>query len=210
MTDDGDNDGDDDTSTSSRPSCFQTRPLVRVRSCAGHMITIGGFPRWKWYPPPLRICSVEHETEREKYGHQDRETRREQANEREREREREMSERERDSKKTEREMIGTTKVGTGLDIRDLAPSDSYWTVFVNQDVKYFREQGPAFELVFPPGSIDWTAAEMPAMYCRRPMMPLRGVRCPHIAYEALYFQCGAPYSQSARICTRSEQKQWNY
>lgn len=57
-------------------------------------------------------------------------------------------------------VIGTTKVGTGLDIRDLAPSDSYWTVFVNQDVKYFREQGPAFELVFPPGSIDWTAAEV--------------------------------------------------
>eukprot|EP00961_Rhodomonas_salina_P002504 34836-Rhodomonas_salina.4 len=53
-------------------------------------------------------------------------------------------------------VVGITQVGTGLDVRDLAPSDSYWTVFVNQRFTYFNEKGPLYSVAFPETSVDWS------------------------------------------------------
>mmetsp|Transcript_23252 Transcript_23252/g.58259 ORF Transcript_23252/g.58259 Transcript_23252/m.58259 type:complete len:531 (+) Transcript_23252:97-1689(+) len=53
------------------------------------------------------------------------------------------------------EMSGTPchTLGTGLDTRDLAPSDSYWSTYVDENFRYFQEKGPLLGIGFPQGSV---------------------------------------------------------
>ncbi|EKX48436.1 hypothetical protein GUITHDRAFT_105584 [Guillardia theta CCMP2712] len=51
-------------------------------------------------------------------------------------------------------VFGASKVGTGLDVRNLAASDSYWTIFVTERFRLFNDYGPLYLIAFPAAVID--------------------------------------------------------
>ncbi|EKX54451.1 hypothetical protein GUITHDRAFT_99930 [Guillardia theta CCMP2712] len=51
-------------------------------------------------------------------------------------------------------LYGAANVGTGLDLRDLASSDSYWTTFVTQNFRLFNSVGPLYTVAVPAHSSD--------------------------------------------------------
>lgn len=51
-------------------------------------------------------------------------------------------------------MYGTINIETGLDTRDLATSDSYWSKYVTTSFDYFAELGPLVNLAYGEGTAD--------------------------------------------------------
>eukprot|EP00960_Hanusia_phi_P047419 758398-Hanusia_phi.AAC.1 len=51
-------------------------------------------------------------------------------------------------------LYGAVKVGTGLDLRDLAASDSYWTIYVTNRFLLFNDYGPLYIVALPARSSD--------------------------------------------------------
>ena len=51
-------------------------------------------------------------------------------------------------------VYGAATVGTGLDIRDLAASDSYWTIFISERFRLFNDYGPLYLIAFPSAVTD--------------------------------------------------------
>ena len=64
-------------------------------------------------------------------------------------------------------VVGCQHLGTGLDLRDLASTDSYWSSFLEQRFKHFTSvEGPVWAVITPKDSIDFADPDERVQYTR--------------------------------------------